>query len=682
LHLAHRVGFPCVGAGEKDRRSEVDDSVATYTANGQLETLTDAENNKTTYVYDGQDRLYRTLYPSATKGAGTSNSSDYEQNTYDANGNVTALRNRANETTGYAYDALNRLSSVDRQTGEPDDSFAYDLLGRMTSAYHAGGGDMTQYLSWSYDALGRTTSEAGIAGTVSSQYDLAGHRTRITHPDGFYVDQDYLVTGEVTKIRENGATSGVGVLATFGYDDLGRRTSLLRGNGTYTPYTYDAASRLTEMRHDVAPGTTYDLILGFAHNPAGQITQNTRSNDLYASLPTAGTTDAHNGLNQLVTRGSATLGYDSKGNLTSDGTRTFAYRSDNLLKTANTAAGQSTFAYDPLGRLVHTNLQFSRWYAYDGLEPLIEHNGTANPVERRWVWGPGTDEPLVEYDSSGNRSFLHADERGSIVALTDSSGNTIAVNRYDEYGIPASGNAGRFQYTGQAWLPEAGLYYYKARMYDPVLGRFLQPDPVGYKAGMNRYAYVGGDPENAKDPTGTFSAYIEGLVVAEPPESRQASLDPGGHSYDGMGGIGRIAGGRIEARMYELAQAEFQKAMLQLIRDAAGRETGCRTMQNCINVQPHTLLLAKAASGKYQPPRRVPDFDHPKRGKVELIYDIYQLLEFVYKHVPWAKSETVDEFYRGLEQDARAAGDFERAAQIRADRLFFAKHHRLPVGGR
>ena len=84
---------------------------------------------------------------------------------------------------------------------------------------------------------------------------------------------------------------------------------------------------------------------------------------------------------------------------------------------------------------------------------VAEYDG-AGALLRRHVHGPGSDEPIVTYEGASltNRRFLLRDERGSIVSVSDSAGAVIAINSYDEYGIPASTNVGRFQYTGQAWL--------------------------------------------------------------------------------------------------------------------------------------------------------------------------------------------------------------------------------------
>ncbi|EGY02684.1 YD repeat-containing protein [Nitrospirillum viridazoti Y2] len=488
---ANRVTSVSSAVGTADQQTTVSTS---YTMDGLKASVADANGNLTGYVYDGFNRLSQIQYPLPSNGAATS-TTDYEEYGYDYNSRVIRDRRRDGQSIAISHDVLGRVSWRTMPDGAAY-GYSYDNLGRVTQVQAAG-----RTVGFGYDALGNQTTETGPLGTVGRSYDAAGELKQLTWPDGTYATYSYDYAGEMLSVSMNGAW-----VLTYAYDDYGRRQSISRANGVTTSYGYDSVSRLTSLTQDLA-GTGNDVTYTYGYNPAGQIATRDVSNGLYSPVIPSGGEFTYNGLNQATgVQGVVSWDADGRGNWRNSASVT--YDADNQL----TQVGSVPLAYDPAQRLYQIAASATTRFLYSGSQIIAEYDGSNN-VLRRYVPGAHVDEPIVWYEgpTTGVGRWLLADERGSIIAVTDGGGNALAINQYDEYGrsFGATSNMGRFQFTGQAYLPEFSSYYFKARMYSPYMGRFFQPDPSGYSAGMNLYAYAGGDPINRTDPLGLQSSCID-----------------------------------------------------------------------------------------------------------------------------------------------------------------------------
>ena len=271
--------------------------------------------------------------------------------------------------------------------------------------------------------------------------------------------------------------------------------------GTHS-YTYDKTYRVKGVDYpsgypfaDIA--YDYDLVGNRTQVSGGVI-------ELYSS----------NRLNQYTQVNSTPYSYDGNGNLTSDGTNAYSFDYENRMISASKTGTTAAYTYDPTGRRIRKDVNGQiTGYIYDGDQVIAEYGGTG-ALTKKFIYGPGIDEPVC-LKAGQATYYYHTDGLGSITELTDPSSSVIEKYSYDIFGNviikDAQGNVlsqsavgNPYFFTARAIDPETGLYYYRARYYNPKIGRFLQTDPVGYSAGINLYAYCSNNPINRTDPSGLF----------------------------------------------------------------------------------------------------------------------------------------------------------------------------------
>jgi RHS repeat-associated protein len=309
------------------------------------------------------------------------------------------------------------------------------------------------------------------------------------------------------------------VTTTYGYDTLSRLLNVTHKKGTTTldgaTYTVDSAgNRLsrTPLPSGTASSYGYDAIYELTGVTQGHSTTESYTYDAVGNRLSAFHSSGwtYNSSNELTSRPSFTYTYDNDGNtltkVSGSSTTTYAWDFENRSTSVTLpgSGGTVSFKYDPFGRRIYKSSSAgTSVYAYDG-DKLVEETNASGGVAARYSQAQRIDEPLAML-RSGATSYYHADGLGSVTSLSSAAGSIANTYTYDSFGnLTASTGSltNPFRYTARESDTETGLYYYRARYYDPGTGRFLKEDPIRFQGGTNFYPYVSNNPAFSKDPYG------------------------------------------------------------------------------------------------------------------------------------------------------------------------------------
>jgi RHS repeat-associated protein len=528
-----------------------------YDRDGNLTGLTDANGHTTSNAFD---LLYQLSSKTLPDGSLT------ESRSYDTVGNLLSLKHFNGYTTTYTYDGLNRpLTRVpDPNLGEPTVSFTYTPTGKRASMTDASG-----TTTYSYDSLDRLTMKTTPEGTLNYTYDAAGDLASMTSSDGnvsaAYTWDELNRLSAVVDHRLNGSNSTTytydsannlatatypnGIQSTFSYDTLnrltgeasridnysyqlgptGNRTSVSEQGGRSVTWNYDGIYRLTTETISSDP-TNHDGSVAYGLDPVG--------NRLSINSTLSGVNSGSFSFNGDDLMGGES--YDADGNVTSTGGKNFTYDSDNQLKSMNGSA--ITLLYDGDGnRVAKTVNGVTTRYLVDDMNPTgyaqVVEETVNGSVQRAYSYGLQRIDVIQLVNSSWTLSFYGYDGSGSVRQLTDASGVVTDTYDYDAFGnkINSTGTTpNNYLYRGEFFDSDLGLYYLRARYMNPLTGRFMSRDPEESKIFdsnrkpvdpkmLHKYLYVGGDPINAKDPTGR-DAIIEFALEQGDDEATVAEL--------------------------------------------------------------------------------------------------------------------------------------------------------------